>query len=49
MLTYALIALGGYLAHGALRVVRTKPKGAKAKLRVLCGGSNLAGGPGEEG
>lgn len=44
MLTYALIAVGGYLAHGALRVVRTKPKGAKAIIATLVGGG---GGPQE--
>lgn len=43
-MTYVLTILAGYLGHGALRVYRTKPKGAKAILATLVGGG---GGPQE--
>lgn len=46
MLTFALCALGGYLAHGAVRVVRHKPKGLKAIAATLVGGGG-GGGPQE--
>lgn len=44
MLTLALSILGGYLLHGAVRVYRERPKGAKAVVATLVGGG---GGPAE--